>query len=264
LLINNRNEVLPQEYFDTPPEIPNNSSFELSEYLQNMVEFNLQLDRDNNGQAQEIEQPNDVDQREESQSAHQRSYQDNMEEGKSLIEDFRQRFLNEEGRFPLIPSNFQGDHEREIAPPRRMPTIPSEGSKMSASSDSNQLQFARRSQQADSLPESQRKIIESHGKSHFDRYRMVMNQSEEHKSLDGFDKISEIHLPSKEPSKLSSPHIRPHNNRIFKKEENTEFLEEVYPFQEDFSQDNAFGNVLNFRKMKTDKNLKKSDQENIA
>lgn len=228
-----------------------NSAVELSNYLKNMAEAN---DFERHESSDEVEGEQEV--RNDSQSASesvinsQRSYQDQMEEGKSLMEDFHARVR---GDNPLMgrvnnqnPNNYQGrlenikEQEEEYARNRiRMPPIPSEGSRVSQSGESHNFNAACVPSKGNSNEKSKKKQVDEERKSEDKSVSQSIVNFSKNKVLS--NDISELKLSSRGVSKKSSPRVGYiiKKNTMFIKDDKEQFLDAVYPFQEDFSHDNT-------------------------
>lgn len=256
----------PKEYLEVEKCNNNtNSVGQLSDYLRNFVGDN-QFERAEGEGEGDTNQLNNYIRRQDSEygsesvSNSQRSYQDNMEEGKSLMEDFHRR-MGEQRTLAIrgeiqSPSNYQGvvvnNEENEIRGIQmnmQMPPIPSEGSKVSNSSDSHNLHMINVNDELNHHNHANEEEKKSEASRSLDNNSVVKFQ----KSGTQNHEISELKLSSHNPSKRSSPRhgIIVKKNTMFEKDDKAEFLEAVFPFQEDFSQDNVFGDMKDHKKLRT-------------
>ena len=251
-------DYFPKEYLDVVEQPQNtNSVEELSDYLRNVVGGNRFEREENEGEGhspmvQAIHQGSEYG---SVSLESQRSYNDNAEEGKSLMEDFN---LQHRGQMPLVArhnnsliSNFQGSREalnnfRES--PRRellhMPPIPSEGSKVSQSSESNNFNQLRRDEHNYSVSNFRRSQKDEGESSENDKSQDIrMTRNLQKSSFGRFD-ISEIKLDSNNVSKKSSPRqLNIQTNNMFRNDANKEIFDAVLPFQEVYGPESAFSDI---------------------
>jgi len=269
LITLDQKNYFPKEYTEIHEEQPQNTNSvgNISDYLRNIASANSQFERNHNNviAAEDEDIPNSIS-RSDSVSHSQRSYQDYMEEGKSLMEDFHHRLRgqatqmqmnldranNHQGEIEEIKEESKG-HSRRF--PLPMPHISSEGSKASQSNGFHNSNMAQAKSQNEDDSNSKRSNFDNKLYENSNRYGAI-EESKMKWSDDKMNNISDIKHSKKDIQTNSRRASIPLVNNIFKIDQNTEFLDEVFPFQDDFSQENAFGNVINFRRNKTDKHDK--------
>jgi hypothetical protein len=251
-------DYFPKEYLDADKHnnvvSPVN---ELSDYLRRAVCVNA-----NNGEDVEPQiNVNRLNSEADSGSHSFRSDNGNMEEGKSLLEDFNLR-SRVNLLFPPIqdiesPNNFQreaipeDDEDLNVHSEPFFPPIQSEDSKVSNSNEYKKVRTLRMNHQ-DGL-ENLSQASKFHPN---EETKYLRNKSLDLNSYKKSIQNNDINIRSKLAGKKSSPCLQKlAPNQIFEGSVKTPFLDQVFPFQEDFSIEH---NHESMRELKKGKNSTKN------
>jgi hypothetical protein len=249
-------DYFPKEYLDADKRnIIVSPVDELSDYLRRAVGGNASIGDD--GEPQINANGNRLDSEADSGSHSYRSDNGNMEEGKSLLEDFNMR-SRVNPLFPPIrdiesPNNFQGeaipedDEDLNVHSEPYFPPIQSEDSKVSNSNEYRNVQTLRMNHQGSLENLSQASVFHPN-----EEIKYLRNKSLDLNSYKKSIQNNEINIRSNLISKKSSQCLQKLAlNQIFESSVKTPFLDQVFPFQEDFSSGHNHGSMRELKKKKT-------------